>query len=156
MQCRKWEILSIIVEDTFFFYKKNNNLFCSNLLICMIWSINEVNFIHIIVNNLCLVDLLNQPWERSISGTWWNICYQFPWYLASGSFYLHLLNCNTTRKLILISKPGISYLKALGLVLAKNVSAKVAASQREYFPTSQKFPCKISCFVKSSVNGLTF
>ena len=37
-------------------------------------------------------------------------------------------------------------------MLAKNVSAKVAASQREYFPTSQKFPWKISCFVKSSVN----
>ena len=41
-------------------------------------------------------------------------------------------------------------------MLAKNVSAKVAASQREYFPTSQKFPWKIFCFVKSSVNGLTF
>ena len=65
---------------------------------------------------------------------------------------MHLLNCNTTRKLILISKPGISYLKALGLVWARNASAKVAASQREYFPTSQKFPWKISCFVKSSVN----
>ena len=65
---------------------------------------------------------------------------------------MHLLNCNTARKLILISKPGISYLKALGLVLARNVSAKVAASQREYFPTSQKFPCKISCFFKSSVS----
>ena len=40
--------------------------------------------------------------------------------------------------------------------MAKNVSAKVAASQREYFPTSQKFPWKISCFVKSGVNGLSF